>query len=241
MDIKELASGADPAVHWYYQTKQLPLLAAFRHATVENPSWHVLDVGAGSGFFSCALARKFPACLGHLTLVDPAYRDDELGGHEGVTRTRALPATIENTFVILMDVLEHLPDEIALLRSIQRRCRGTNRFFVTVPAFQALWSYHDVHLGHQRRYTKRRLQDVLRQAGFSVARVGYIYGGITPLVWLYRRLKVGDTGRSDMGPVWPPLNALLLHTNRWEWRLSRSNPWFGLTVVAQGRIVPCSG
>jgi 16S rRNA G1207 methylase RsmC len=53
MDLKEVAL-VDPISHWYYQSKLFALVRAVRKF---SPEWvSLIDVGAGSGFFSRSIA-----------------------------------------------------------------------------------------------------------------------------------------------------------------------------------------
>ena len=60
-------------------------------------------------------------------------------------------------FILMMHVLEHVHDDLAILKSVAERCRKGDMLFIAVPAFQFLWSSHDVFLGHVRRYNKTTL------------------------------------------------------------------------------------
>ena len=55
----------------------------------------------------------------------------------------------------MMDVLEHVSDDVGLVREYAKRAKPGTRFVVSVPAFMWLWSGHDVFLEHHRRYTLR--------------------------------------------------------------------------------------
>jgi hypothetical protein len=239
MDLREITSGVDPATHWYYQTKIIPLRKFFAHIALQNPvPWTCLDIGAGSGFFSETLVREFPQAVRQAVLVDTAYTDADLAATatDNMVKRREIPDRIEHSFIMLMDVLEHLPDEVLLLRDLQKRSRGSNHFFITVPAFQSVWSYHDEVLGHYRRYTKKSLRAALVNAGFQVERIYYIYRMIFPLVWTYRKLHRSQQGSSDMKPMHPVLNDLLRRVNALEIHLDRVNYQFGLTCVAEGKV-----
>jgi len=41
---------------------------------------------------------------------------------------------------------------------------SAGRFFISLPAFEFLWSGHDVFLEHYRRYTLRQVRDVVQRA-----------------------------------------------------------------------------
>src|SRR5262245_14117517 len=78
MDLKEEdILGADIGGHWYYRSKA----AALRRAVADLQARHILDVGAGSGFFSRHLLAETEAQSA--LCVDIGYaseRDDAVAG-----------------------------------------------------------------------------------------------------------------------------------------------------------------
>jgi len=97
-----------------------------------------------------------------------------------------------------MDVPEHVDDDICLLREYTDRMPLDDRVLITVPAFQLLWSGHDVFLEHRRRYTLSHIEKVARQAGLRVLKGRYFFGGLFPLVAVNRlrdqfQLRAGKT------------------------------------------------
>ncbi len=241
MDLKELESGVDPRTHWYYQSKRIPLARFTRALLAERKPLHVVDVGAGSGFFSASLHEQFAAGLGRLLLVDPGYSSAEVAASvdQPVVKAQQLPGCIENSLVVLMDVLEHVEDDGQLLRDIRARCVGEhNHFFVTVPAFDCLWSGHDEYLGHHRRYTQSSLRRTLDRAGFVVTRAHYLYGSLFPVVWLVRQAANlrHKPAASNMRPRHPLVNNLLRSVTSLEAQVADINRCFGVTCCARGRI-----
>jgi len=75
--------------------------------------------------------------------------------------------------IIASDVLEHIEDEISALEEWRRILRSGGVLIIFVPAFQLLWSEHDIVNQHFRRYTKANLAKVVEQAGFKVKRKSY--------------------------------------------------------------------
>src|SRR3546814_13128694 len=80
-----------------------------------------------------------------------------------------------------MDVLEHVEDDAGLLRTYLDKAPPQAQAVITVPAFQFLWSHHDVFLEHHRRYTLKTLSRVVERAGAVPLRMHYYYGTIFPL------------------------------------------------------------
>ncbi len=242
MDIKELESGVDPHTHWYYQSKKQPLLGVV--SSLHAEALHLIDVGAGSGFFSVALQHHFPTTFSKISLVDTAYTEAEILSSNGETmqKQHELPIKIEQSLVLMMDVLEHLENDSQLLTQLKARAvADTNHFFITVPAFKSVWSAHDEYLGHYRRYTKSSLKKVLLDTGYTVDKIYYLYGTLFPLVFVKRKLSAFFASahaptQSDMKPLPSWLNALLLRYSSCEMLLTKYNRWLGLTCVAEGRF-----
>lgn len=123
------------------------------------------DVGAGDLYFARRLRGLTDATV---YAVDVHY-----GSARGerqlqiCTDLSQVPAaTID--WVLLMDVLEHVEDDLGLLTAVGRIQTPNGRLLVTVPAHAFLWSEHDVFLGHHRRYNRSHLRALLQRAGFSV-------------------------------------------------------------------------
>ncbi len=239
MDLREVGTGVVPARHWYYQTKKLPLVRWFDACAGRTGRLNVVDIGAGSGFFSRALLEAFNDRVGRVLLVDRGYSEQELSRGEGkrVERMQALPETISNSVIVMMDVLEHLEDDGALLADVRRRCDGKNYFFATVPAFNFLWSPHDEFLRHFRRYSMAGFTNLLLRNGFIPARAYYLYASIFPVACLTRMLRRRPQSlRSELKPVNSLVNATLRSVVGVESRIAPMNRLFGLTCVAQGSV-----
>lgn len=88
----------------------------------------------------------------------------------------------------LFDVVEHIEDDVAFLRSLHSLMRPGGRLYLTVPAFQMLWSSEDDYAGHHRRYSTRTLTGSLNKAGFEVEYISYFFWFLTLPVFLLRTL-----------------------------------------------------
>ncbi len=241
MDLKELESGVDPEVHWYYQSKLKPLITYTRNVLRSVPQLTIVDVGSGSGFFAISLEKQFPDKIKKVYLVDINYTAEEMSATRGakIENTLAIPDKIDNGLVIMMDVLEHLEDDLKMLNEIKANCVGeSNYFFITVPAFYSLWSGHDVYLGHYRRYKIATLSAVLNKAKYNIKNTYYLYGSLFPMVWLARKLSnmKKQEAVSNMKPFNPLTNKILLGLTSAEMKITSANKIFGVTCVSQGKI-----
>lgn len=86
-----------------------------------------------------------------------------------------------------MDVLEHLEDEGIILSHLA--ANPDNYYFFSVPAFQSVFSSHDVLLGHYRRYTLNGFKSMLASHGFSIKKKGYYFTSLLVLRWVEKLLK----------------------------------------------------
>ena len=242
MDLKELENGINPEVHWYYQSKIQPLIAYTKKLLSKAEQVTIVDVGSGSGFFAISLEREFGSKIKKVYLVDINYTSEEIAATQGskIEKTLVIPEKIENGLVILMDVLEHLEDDLLMLQNIKANSVGNNNhYFITVPAFNSLWSGHDVYLGHYRRYKVDTLNKVLNEARYSISNTYYLYGSLFPMVWTARKLdnmKKNKEATSNMKPFSPLLNKILLGITSIDMKLASANKVCGVTCVSQGSI-----
>ena len=226
MDLKEEdILGSDIGRHWYYQSKA----AALRRMVGALRPRRLLDVGAGSGFFSRHL-------LGHGALsalcVDIGYerdRDDSEAGKPVLYR-RDCDAT-DCDLVLMMDVLEHVDDDAGLVRHYAAKVPSGAHFLVTVPAFRFLWSGHDVFLEHKRRYTLGEIEQTMRRAGLDVVRGAYYFGVVFPLAAAVRLATRNDpTPRSTLKKHGALTNGLLAAACAMELPLFPINRLAGLSA-----------
>lgn len=230
MDLKERdALGASADTHWYYVSKARMVARNLPHAPRE-----ILDVGAGLGWFSRWFVNHGYGA--HAICVDPGYeidRYEDLGNGRKISYVRSVEESGAD-LVLLMDVLEHVDDDVALLQEYWDKAAPGTVFVITVPAFKFLWSAHDDYLDHRRRYTRALLAKTIIAVGAKPRLLHYYFGAVFPIalaVRLVRRNKNADS--SDMRPVPGILNALLTLICGAEARLARWNKLAGLSVVAQ--------
>ena len=230
MDLKESGTLAgDPADHWYFASKARAVVRTLGRSVPRV----VLDVGAGAGFFSKHVLQHTAAA--EVWSVDSGYsRDwDETVGEGGkVVHFRRAIGPVDAGLVLLMDVLEHVDDDVGLLREYAAKVPSGTRFLITVPAFAFLWSAHDEFLEHRRRYTLRQLESVVRAAGLEVASGHYYFAAAFPAAAATRLVSRNlAPPRSLLVRHGRFVNGVLRAISGAELSLMRFNRLFGLTVV----------
>ena len=230
MDLKELGA-VDPDSHWYCQAKLQAVASLVERLA---PSYrNVLDVGAGDGYFASKLTSQRPD--GAFVCVDPNYSMErtESGGKFVLSAVDADVASAD--VILMMDVLEHVADDGALLREYVTRARPGSIVLITVPAFEALWSSHDVYMDHFRRYRLTTLVDLATVAGLEVVHSRYLFASIFPVALLGRQARRRAHPTSDLRPVTPFLNRII----RWILSVEHRIMWnrfFGLSALVAARV-----
>ena len=196
MDVKEQdILGEDIATHWYYVAKG----RAMRALLAGIPCREILDVGAGSGVFSRQLIDA-GSCT-RSVCVDPAYETERTEQHGA--GTLLFVRGIENPtqdLILMMDVLEHVEDDVGLLRTYTSTLPPGGHVLISVPAFRFLWSGHDVFLEHHRRYTLGQIEAVVRAAGLDVVRGRYFFGLLFPVA---ASIRLAQARRLAAGQIEP--------------------------------------
>lgn len=208
-----------------------------------HPRFELLDAGCGSGGMLARVRKYFPdASITGMDFVTRALeltQERNIGAKLVQGSTDDLPFEDSSFDVVLsidVIVLRGI-DDLAALREMYRVLRPGGRLIVNVAAFDFLRGSHDAATNMARRYTRSRLSQMLREAGFTIQKLSYWNMSLLPAVALVRWASRGKSHRadvrSDLAPVWAPLNNALSAFLRTELAASRkfSLP-FGTSLFA---------
>lgn len=160
--------------HWWYRGRRRIVGDAVA-ALGLAPGARVLDAGCGSGRTLDELAaRPEVAAVAGIDASPEGVALARRRGHADVRegRVEELPwpgASFD--LVLSLDVIEHTPDDGAALRELRRVTAPGGRLLITVPAYQALWSRHDVVNRHFRRYDRAMVRALAAGTGWRVERM----------------------------------------------------------------------
>jgi 2-polyprenyl-3-methyl-5-hydroxy-6-metoxy-1,4-benzoquinol methylase len=197
---------------------------------------HPIEVGAGLGDY----AEEWLAHVPRMTVAEAqperlvALKERFAGSSKMDVRELLLPdpeSAGEYSAAVSYNVLEHIEDDIAALKSMTGLVRPGGHVVTVVPAFQWAMSPADIATGHVRRYTKKSMRAAMNAAGLEIVKlhyantfglVGYVLTtkilrlmpGPGRIVWIYDRF-IAPVTRFAEGVVTPP---------------------FGQSVVAIGRV-----
>jgi 2-polyprenyl-3-methyl-5-hydroxy-6-metoxy-1,4-benzoquinol methylase len=136
-----------------------------------------VDIGSGDRYFAKKLltfvsGKIYAVDTGYMQteVIDSIYCMKDISELPDVTGDNGRGGCI-----IMMDVLEHIEYDVAFLDTVIKKLPDNGTLLVTVPAFQFLFSAHDTFLKHYRRYNRKQLLYVLKQANVIVERCHYFY------------------------------------------------------------------
>ncbi len=145
----------------------------------------------------------------------------------------------DNSFdlIFALDLLEHIPDDYALMREIHRICRPGGKVMTTVPAYQYLWSEHDEALHHSRRYSKRQFRELITSTGFTPLKLSFCISFMFLPILLFRilqkTLKPNKKPKTHLIVLPNAINQLLIKLLEVEaWIVRRVNIPFGVSLLS---------
>jgi SAM-dependent methyltransferase len=205
--------------HWWWRAREDAVIDVLRTYQLPGGFGKILDIGCGDGLLFDRL-RDF----GEVEGIEP---DPLTIAEDSPHRSRIHVCHFDDSFqsakkyglILMLDVLEHLQDPAAAVRKVEGFLAPKGFFLATVPAFQLLWTGHDVINHHFRRYRKEALAALVRDAGLQVCAEKYWFHWLFPAKLASRVLEYGFRVR-PRNPSIPPrvLNRLLYLFSRLEYR-----------------------
>ena len=197
----------------------------------DNP----IEVGSGLGLYAqewAALVPRFTA-----TEADPdrlVLLKEKMADHANIeVRQLLLPTTEDgdHSAAVSYNVLEHIEDHVAALRSMASLVRPGGAVVLIVPAFMFAMSQVDVATGHVRRYTKKTMRAALVEAGLTVEKLHY--ANALGLLGYYTATSIFKLAPKE-GPMVKIYDTTVLPATKAFEKLVR--PPFGQSVFAVARV-----
>jgi SAM-dependent methyltransferase len=198
--------------HWWFVGRRRILTALIERFRPKVGPLRILEVGCGTGS-NIAMLQQF----GTVDAIEP---DDHARAFAANRTGLAIKGgylpdvALEDghyDLIVLLDVLEHIPDDTGALIALRSKLAPGGRLLLAVPAMPSLWSGHDVAHHHQRRYTARTLEAVVSAAGYRRLHRAAFNTLLLPAIVgirLMNRLLGREGGNGDRIPP-EPLNRLL--------------------------------
>jgi len=197
-----------PQDFWLDQLGSAPLFNAWVYSRIHPYlGEQIAEIGCGTGTFTTLIAAQGYTVTGfdiHAPYVEVAtQRLRKFPSCNAICAdVTAMPwgdASFDT--IVMLDVLEHIENDVSLLRKLRDGLASDGRLILKVPAGRWLYSTMDKAIGHFRRYSRRSLADTLNRAGFSVMAMRPFNAAAIPGWWLNGRV---------LKRVTPPANQVVL-------------------------------
>ena len=227
--------------HWYYRGKREFVRRWIEKVRPPQITDTLLDCGAGTGQFAAEMSSR---CR---VLVLDSHEESLAMLRKRFSPEQVLALTgdqvpLPNTsleYITALDVLEHVPDDQAVVDGFARLLKPGGVAVVTVPASMALWSDWDVVLHHFRRYSKPQLQSLFTETKWDVTAVHYTNVAVFPLVWIARRWQGwfrGDRNQHGLEHNVPPKWINMMLRVQFVWSAMIPIAWpFGISLLLVAR------
>ncbi|MBI5681011.1 MAG: class I SAM-dependent methyltransferase [Methanobacterium sp.] len=177
---------------------------------------HVLDVGCGDGFFTLKLLN-----LGYKVDATDVSPEAIKATERRIKRNNAPNINLYNEnllelnpphkydVIICLEVLEHIEDDLRVLKLFNSWLKKEGLLILSVPHRQDMWNYTDEIGGHYRRYSKEDLKNKLESAEFKVEDV-FDYG--FPIIRFFANRLCAPAEKMQKSKINPPKNNFLSRT-----------------------------
>jgi len=163
--------------HYWTLARNRKVLEAVQIALAGEDKRLVVDIGCGRGITLDYLRKngiEVLGCeLGHAKPISAEIAPFLQYDSDAVE----LSVEVRDTtgVLLLLDVLEHLPEPMNFLNSMADAFSNTHTVIVTVPARQELWSNYDEYYGHFRRYDFASSEQLFDGNRFKVVFRQYLF------------------------------------------------------------------
>jgi ubiquinone/menaquinone biosynthesis C-methylase UbiE len=208
MDYKDYAAGQTNDHFWFKAKKDL-INMLMQKVSGERRQLKILSIGVGTGDVLDVLSHYGENYITDvdeksLSVINPAlYKEMK------VSSACALPYA-DGFFdvVISCDVFEHIEDHVTAASEVRRVLKNNGALVFTVPAFQFLFSSHDVALEHFRRYNKKSISALLSQFESNI----FFWNSLLfPLIAVGRIINRNAPPKVDQGNLPSLLNKLFFY------------------------------
>jgi SAM-dependent methyltransferase len=224
--------------HWWFVARRKILEDKLKTLNLPKNA-KILEIGIGTGG-NLEMLAKFGEVQGiemNPRAIELAHQktNNNFNIHEGMCPDGIPTFADKFDLICMFDVLEHIEKDEETLLALHTLLAKNGTLMITVPAYLWLWSMHDKHLHHHRRYTARRLSYDANIAGWTKQDMSYFNFMLFPVIALIRikdkiLKKDNFTGAE---PPTPAINALLRRIFGFEKYILRVVKFpFGVSIIA---------
>ena len=196
---------AHDTTHWWYRARREILSDFLKRWGGVPAEARILEIGCGTGHNLPMLAQFGDVDAIEIDETAAAKASERLGKRVGSSPLPELDGVQPGSYdlVAVLDVVEHVEDDVAALKAIATALKPGGQILITVPAHQWMWSAHDVVNHHKRRYSKKTLIAALEAAGLTYRKLGWFNSLLFPVA-VAARFAGRLMGKDDSDDSPPP-------------------------------------
>lgn len=177
----------------------------------------VLDFGAGFGIFTELAAETGVDVVAFEP--DVRFAEDLRARFADRDNVRVTEGPLEDVSaeafdsIMCFNVLEHIADDAATVRSLREQLDSSGRLLLLVPAHPFLYGDGDRFVGHYRRYERRPLRALLERNGFDVESLRHV-NPVGAIGWFVRLRRLHGSWPKSSYRAYDRLVPLLRQLDR---------------------------
>lgn len=191
--------------HFWYKGRHRFLIHSVKHflnkerenkKVNQSNLYSMIDLGGGVGGWVNYLSKHLENYISTLALADSSLKALNLAESVISSETSRFQVDLmklqmkeEWDVAFLLDVIEHLPDDIEAMKQTAEALKPGGYLFVTTPAFQEFWSYNDDMANHIRRYNQNDYVNLAKESGLKLCDARYFMFYLSPLYIISRLIK----------------------------------------------------
>jgi len=153
---------------WFKARNSIVLKAIHKFCDLKSDEW-ILDVGCGTGGFTAKMGESYNVAGIDTSDIALSYcRKRGLTDVHNMLLSEVPKDKWNIKALTMLDVTEHIEDDTGFVRQAYELLPVGGWAIATVPAYQWLWSGHDVLHQHYRRYSRSNFRRLFTEAGFNI-------------------------------------------------------------------------
>ncbi|MBV6622803.1 MAG: class I SAM-dependent methyltransferase [Rivularia sp. (in: Bacteria)] len=174
--------------HWWFVARRQIIQQVICGLNLPKNA-QILEAGCGTGGNLQMLSRH-----GNVSAMELDEIACQLANQRQITQVKRghlpdkIPFNSSYDLILILDVIEHLDDDLSALEALYYKLKPGGYLLVTVPAYQFLWSEHDEINHHKRRYRLKNLKNLVEKANYQVNYTSYFNTFLFPLIAMVRSL-----------------------------------------------------
>jgi SAM-dependent methyltransferase len=178
--------------NFWYRSRNRVIKQLFKKHLGTNVPKTIMEIGCGNGFILKGLMehKNYALCGADIHIRGLKNAKERLPALDFIQLDATnMPFKNEFDAIGAFDVLEHIEDDVIVIKNTHAALKTNGKFLISVPQYQWMWSHMDDLDNHKRRYTRKELKNKLTQNGFEVTYMSSFVFTLFPIMVVSRYFK----------------------------------------------------